>query len=151
MTADHLKGLEECEAELWKIADNLHANSNLASNEYFMPVMGLLFLRQATNRYYAALEAIEADKKAGRMAKRPPAPSSAQQRIVMSRVHQERPWSSSNVRTTGRNGSRSRAVENCSARKAGEARQGHSTEARSAERSVPVPAVDRRQELRAAT
>ena len=65
MIADHLQGLEEFEAELWKIADNLRANSNLASNEYFMPIMGLLFLRQATNRYYAALEAIEADKKAG--------------------------------------------------------------------------------------
>lgn len=71
MTADHLKGLEEFEAELWKIADNLRANSNLASNEYFMPIMGLLFLRQATNRYYAAVEAIEADKAAGRMPKRP--------------------------------------------------------------------------------
>ncbi len=58
MTADHLKGLEEFEAGLWKIADTLRANSNLASNEYFMPIMGLLFLRQATNRYYAALEAI---------------------------------------------------------------------------------------------
>lgn len=70
MAADHLKDLEEFEAELWKIADNLRANSNLASNEYFMPIMGLLFLRQATNRYYAAVEAIEADKAAGRMPKR---------------------------------------------------------------------------------
>jgi hypothetical protein len=32
MTADHLKGLEKFEAGLWKIADNLRANSNLASN-----------------------------------------------------------------------------------------------------------------------
>jgi type I restriction enzyme M protein len=72
MTADHLKGIEQFEAGLWKIADNLRANSNLASNEYFMPIMGLLFLRQATNRYHAALEAIDADKQAGRMAKRPP-------------------------------------------------------------------------------
>lgn len=71
MTADHLKDLEKFEAELWTIADNLRANSNLASNEYFMPIMGLLFLRQATNRYYAAVEAIEADKAAGRMPKRP--------------------------------------------------------------------------------
>ena len=47
MIADTLKGLEEFEAELWKIADNLRANSNLASNEYFMPMMGLLFLREA--------------------------------------------------------------------------------------------------------
>jgi len=84
MTADHLKGLEEFEAELWKIADNLRANSNLASNEYFMPIMGLLFLRQATNRYYAALEAIEADKAAGRMPKRPPvAADFARRRALM--------------------------------------------------------------------
>ena len=54
MTAGHLQGIEKFEAELWKIADNLRANSNLASNEYFMPIMGLIFLRQATNRYYAA-------------------------------------------------------------------------------------------------
>ncbi len=72
MTADHLKEIEEFEAGLWKIADNLRANSNLASNEYFMPIMGLLFLRQATNRYYSALDAIQADRKAGRMANRPP-------------------------------------------------------------------------------
>ena len=45
-------GIEEFEAELWKIADDLGANSRLASNEYFMPMMGLLFLRHATNRYY---------------------------------------------------------------------------------------------------
>ncbi len=84
MTADHLKGLEEFEAELWKIADNLRANSNLASNEYFMPIMGLLFLRQATNRYYAAVEAIEADKAAGRMPKRPPvAADFARRRALM--------------------------------------------------------------------
>ena len=72
MIVDTLKGLEEFEAGLWKIADNLRANSNLASNEYFMPIMGLLFLRQATNRYYSALEVIQADKKARRMANRPP-------------------------------------------------------------------------------
>ena len=52
MTADHLQGIEKFEANLWKIADNLRANSNLASNEYFMPIMGLIFLRQATNRFY---------------------------------------------------------------------------------------------------
>ena len=67
MIADHLTGIELFGAELWKVADNLRANSNLASNEYFMPILGLIFLRHATNRYYAALEAIEADKAAGRM------------------------------------------------------------------------------------
>ncbi|XIA62103.1 type I restriction-modification system subunit M N-terminal domain-containing protein [Bradyrhizobium sp. TZ2] len=40
-----MQGLEKFESGLWKIADNLRANSNLASNEYFMPIMGLIFLR----------------------------------------------------------------------------------------------------------
>ena len=55
MTADHLIGIEQFEADLWKVADNLRANSNLVSNEYFMPILGLIFLRHATNRYYAAM------------------------------------------------------------------------------------------------
>src|ERR1700738_1095768 len=71
MIADHMQGLEKFESGLWKIADNLRANSNLASNEYFMPIMGLIFLRHATNRFYAAKAAIDADKAAGRMPDRP--------------------------------------------------------------------------------
>ncbi len=71
MAADHLIGIERFEADLWKVADNLRANSNLASNEYFMPILGLIFLRHATNRYYAAVSAIEEDKAAGRMPDRP--------------------------------------------------------------------------------
>jgi len=71
MIADHLKGIEKFEAELWKVADDLRANSNLASNEYFMPIMGLIFLRHATNRFYEAQAAIDADKDAGRMPDRP--------------------------------------------------------------------------------
>jgi type I restriction enzyme M protein len=67
-----MAGVEEFEAGLRKIVDDLRANSGLASNEYFMPIMGLLFLRQATNRYYEALDAIEADKKAGKMPDREP-------------------------------------------------------------------------------
>jgi type I restriction enzyme M protein len=66
MIADHLTGIEKFEADLWTIADDLRANSNLASNEYFLPILGLLFLRHATNRYHEALAAIEADKKAGK-------------------------------------------------------------------------------------
>ena len=62
MIADHMQGLEKFESGLWKIADNLQANSNLASNEYFMPIMGLIFLRHATSRFYEAKAAIEADK-----------------------------------------------------------------------------------------
>ena len=71
MVADHLINIEQFEADLWKVADNLRANSNLASNEYFMPILGLIFLRHATNRYYAALAAIEEDKAAGKMPDRP--------------------------------------------------------------------------------
>ena len=71
MTADHLTGIEQFEAKLWKAADNLRANSNLASNEYFMPILGLIFLRHATNRYYEAMTAIDADKASGRMPDRP--------------------------------------------------------------------------------
>ena len=41
-----LEHIEAIEKRLWSAADNLRANSNYASNEYFMPVMGLVFLRQ---------------------------------------------------------------------------------------------------------
>ena len=71
MSADHFIGIEKFEADLWKLADSLRANSNLASNEYFMPIMGLIFLRHATTRFYEARAAIEADKAAGRMPNRP--------------------------------------------------------------------------------
>ncbi len=71
MIADHLTGIEQFEADLWKVADNLRANSNLASNEYFMPILGLIFLRHATNRYYEAMAAIEEEMVAGRMPERP--------------------------------------------------------------------------------
>ena len=71
MIADHLTGIEKFEADLWTAADNLRANSPLASNEYFIPVLRLIFLRHATIRYYAALTEIEADKCSGRMPDRP--------------------------------------------------------------------------------
>ena len=69
-TVDHFDGIEQFEADLWKVADNLRANSNLASNEYFMPIFGLIFLRHATNRYYDAMAAIEQDIATGRMPNR---------------------------------------------------------------------------------
>ena len=71
MSADHLIGIEQFEADLWKVADNLRANSNLASNEYFLPILGLIFLRHATNRYYETIAAIDQDMAAGRMPQRP--------------------------------------------------------------------------------
>ncbi len=52
--------IEAIEKRLWGSADNLRANSNYASNEYFMPVMGLIFLRHAHSRYLAVRPEIEA-------------------------------------------------------------------------------------------
>lgn len=55
-----LENIEAIENRLWGSADNLRANSNYASNEYFMPVMGLIFLRHAYSRYLAVKPGIEA-------------------------------------------------------------------------------------------
>jgi len=55
-----LENIEEIEKRLWGSADTLRANSNYASNEYFMPVMGLIFLRHAYSRYLAVKPGIEA-------------------------------------------------------------------------------------------
>ena len=51
--------ISKIEDRLWTSADSLRANSGLASNEYFMPVMGLIFLRHAYKRYLDAKEEIE--------------------------------------------------------------------------------------------
>jgi type I restriction enzyme M protein len=55
-----LEHIEAIEKRLWGAADMLRANSNYASNEYFMPVMGLIFLRHAYSRYLGVKDAIEA-------------------------------------------------------------------------------------------
>ena len=49
----------EIEKRLWSVADNLRANSNFASNEYFLPVMGLIFLRHAYSRFQKVKAEIE--------------------------------------------------------------------------------------------
>ncbi len=54
-----LEHIEAIEKRLWSAADTLRANSNYASNEYFMPVMGLVFLRHAYSRYLMMKEKIE--------------------------------------------------------------------------------------------
>ena len=48
MTSEELK---ELEAALWKSADTLRANSDLKSTEYSTPVLGLIFLKFADNKY----------------------------------------------------------------------------------------------------
>jgi type I restriction enzyme M protein len=71
MSSAALNNLSKIEASLWEAADQLRANSKLTSSEYCMPVLGVIFLRQASNRFDAALAAIQADQAAGRMPKRP--------------------------------------------------------------------------------
>ena len=53
------KELRKLEAELWKAADQLRANSKLTASEYSMPVLGLIFLRHAYNRYLKVRVEIE--------------------------------------------------------------------------------------------
>jgi len=48
MNSEELKKLED---NLWQTADTLRANSDLKSTEYSTPVLGLIFLRFADNKY----------------------------------------------------------------------------------------------------
>lgn len=43
--------IKKLEAELWESADLLRAGSKLTSNQYCMPVLGLIFLRYAYSRF----------------------------------------------------------------------------------------------------
>jgi len=52
--------IKQLETELWASADNLRANSKLTAAEYKDPVLGLILLRYAQNRYEQAKIAIEA-------------------------------------------------------------------------------------------
>ncbi len=45
------KSIKKLEADLWESADLLRAGSKLTSNEYCMPVLGLIFLRYAYSRF----------------------------------------------------------------------------------------------------
>ena len=58
--------VDRIESRLWKAADDLRANSNKNSSEYFEPVMGLLFLRHANNRYLEAKTKIVLPTRGGR-------------------------------------------------------------------------------------
>lgn len=45
------KSIKKLEADLWEAADLLRQGSKLTSNQYCMPVLGLLFLRYAFSRF----------------------------------------------------------------------------------------------------
>ena len=47
------------EQRLWEAADQLRANSKLTSTEYSMPVLGLIFLRHAYNRFLIVKDEVE--------------------------------------------------------------------------------------------
>jgi len=66
-----VNNIDQLETDLWAAADNLRANSKLTSSEYCMPVLGVIFLRHATNRYDDASARIAAEQAAGTMPKRP--------------------------------------------------------------------------------
>jgi len=57
MNAQELKQLED---DLWRSADTLRANSDLKSTEYSTPVLGLIFLKFADNKYRRSEKAIMA-------------------------------------------------------------------------------------------
>ena len=50
--------LKQLEDQLWSAADSLRANTDLKPNEYSTPVLGLIFLKFADNKYAAAEDTI---------------------------------------------------------------------------------------------
>ncbi len=46
-----MQDVEKHERDLWEAADQLRANSKLTSSDYFMPVLGIIALRRAANRF----------------------------------------------------------------------------------------------------
>lgn len=54
--------IRKLEAELWESADLLRAGSKLTSNQYCMPVLGLIFLRYAYSRFKLVEEEILKDR-----------------------------------------------------------------------------------------
>lgn len=67
MTQEQIKKLEK---ELWDAADALRANSKLTAAEYKDPVLGLVLLRFAQNRYEEAKPIVEANIPSGPRGKR---------------------------------------------------------------------------------
>ena len=60
VTIPQLEHMEAIEKRPREAADTLRASSNYASNEYSLPVMGLVFLRHAHSRYLAVKDEIAA-------------------------------------------------------------------------------------------
>jgi len=54
-----MQNITRLENRLWEAADQLRTNSKLTSTEYCMPVLGLIFLRHAYNRFLIVKSEIE--------------------------------------------------------------------------------------------
>ena len=54
--------IRKLEKDLWEAADALRSNSKLTSNDYCMPVLGLIFLRYAYNRFLIVEEELMKDR-----------------------------------------------------------------------------------------
>lgn len=67
--------IQQLERKLWEAADQLRANSKLTASEYSMPVLGLIFLRHASNRFEAYLPEITASIS-------PKAPASRREELI---------------------------------------------------------------------
>jgi hypothetical protein len=65
MNSDAFKDIEKLESDLW---GSRQPPSQLQA--YFMPVLGVIFLRHAANRFESAHRQIEADRASGKMPKR---------------------------------------------------------------------------------
>ncbi|OYX53948.1 hypothetical protein B7Y92_00800 [Candidatus Saccharibacteria bacterium 32-50-13] len=53
--------LQKLEDRLWRAADELHANTELSSNEYSAPVLGLIFLKYADYKFTVLTEKLGTD------------------------------------------------------------------------------------------
>ncbi len=54
-----MKDITQIEEKLWSAADQLRSNSKLTSTQYCMPILGLIFLRFAYNKYLVVKTDIE--------------------------------------------------------------------------------------------
>ena len=77
--ADELKQLEE---KLWAAADKLRTESGLKSTQYSTPVLGLIFLRFASNKYDKFKDEIEAEYAASQNTRNP----KTREEIALSKV-----------------------------------------------------------------
>lgn len=66
--AEELKQLEE---KLWAAADKLRSESGLKSTQYSTPLLGLIFLRFASNKYDKFKDEIETDYAASQNTRNP--------------------------------------------------------------------------------